>query len=282
MIRYDMPAGEYHAHPARSKSYLWKLYSGTPGLRRVSASGNHQRDGPRHGGPHRRPGAATSSRRASSAARTTGAATSGRTPSKKAAAYGRLVLTSGDYDKALRMGDAARKLPIVRQLADAQLLFEASAFWTDPETGHRVPLPPGHLLPGLRDHGRPEDAPADASAFTWAKRAADMGYHAQEAWYTDGWQAAGGGSVDGFVFIAIESEFPHLAAAYELTPQAVDGGPPRHARRPSPRTRNAATPAVFPGYPEARAGTRPARLGVQGNDRKTTDRLLTTNRKDYL
>ena len=31
MIRYDMPAGEYHAHPARSKSYLWKLYAKTPG-----------------------------------------------------------------------------------------------------------------------------------------------------------------------------------------------------------------------------------------------------------
>ena len=60
---------------------------------------------------------------------------------------------------------------------------------------------------------------ADASAFTWAKRAADMGYHAQEAWYSDGWEAAGGGEVDGFVFIAIESDFPHLAAAYELTPR---------------------------------------------------------------
>ena len=30
MIRYDMPEGEYHAHTARSKSDLWKLYANTP------------------------------------------------------------------------------------------------------------------------------------------------------------------------------------------------------------------------------------------------------------
>ena len=30
--------------------------------------------------------------------------------------------------------------------------------------------------------------------------------------------------MDGFVFIAIESEHPHLAAAYELTPRAVAEG----------------------------------------------------------
>ena len=37
MIRYDLPAGEYHAHPARSKSYLWKLYTETPAHAEYSA-----------------------------------------------------------------------------------------------------------------------------------------------------------------------------------------------------------------------------------------------------
>ncbi len=54
---------------------------------------------------------------------------------EEGAAYGKLVLTAGDFDKALRMGDAARKIPVVKQLADTQLLAEPSAFWTDAETG---------------------------------------------------------------------------------------------------------------------------------------------------
>jgi exodeoxyribonuclease VIII len=88
----------------------------------------------------------------------------------------------------------------------------------------------------------------DASAFTWTKRVADFGYHAQEAWYTDGWQEAGGGNVDGFVFIAIEDDFPHLASAYELTPQAVTEG--RLAMRKALLTYKQCRDAgLFPGYP---------------------------------
>ena len=75
-----------------------------------------------------------------------------------------------------------------------------------------------------------------------------MGYHAQEAWYTDGWQAAGGGAVDGFVFIAIESEYPHLAAAYELTPRAVDEGRLIMAKALA-MYKECWGSGVFPGYP---------------------------------
>ena len=75
-----------------------------------------------------------------------------------------------------------------------------------------------------------------------------MGYHAQEAWYTDGWQAAGGGNVEGFVFVAIESDFPHLAAAYELLPEAVGEG--RLAMRKAILDYKACRDSgQFPGYP---------------------------------
>ena len=164
-------------------------------------------------------------------------------------AYGKLVLTSGDYDKAQRMGDAARKLPVVRQLSEAQILREASAFWTDEATGVECRCRPDIYCPAFEIMADLKST-GDASAFTWAKRVADMGYHAQEAWYTDVWQAAGGGNVDGFVFIAIESEYPHLAAAYELTPRAVDEG--RLAMREGPDQYKACRDSgTFPGYPDA-------------------------------
>lgn len=245
MIRYDLPAGEYHAHPARSKSYLWKLYSGTPA---------HAEYGESETTPAMDLGTAvhlaalepekfeTDLERGPDDRR----GNKWKDALEAGLAYGRLVLTSGDYDKARRMGDAARKLPIVRQLSEAQILREASAFWTDPETGLECRCRPDIYCPAFEIMADLKTT-GDASAFTWAKRVADMGYHAQEAWYTDGWQAAGGGGVDGFVFIVIEDELPHLSVAYELTPQAVQEGrlAMRKALLEYQKCRNE---KAFPGY----------------------------------
>jgi exodeoxyribonuclease VIII len=247
MIRYDLPAGEYHAHPARSKSYLWKLYSGTPA---------HAEFGEAETTPAMDLGTAVhfaalepekfesdlirgpDDRRGNK----------WKDALEEGAAYGKLVLTSGDYDKARRMGDAARKLSIVRQLSEAQILREPSAFWTDGETGIECRCRPDIYCPALEIIADLKTT-GDASPFTWSKRAADMGYHAQEAWYTDGWQLAGGGGVDGFVFIVIESDHPHLAAAYELKPEAVTEG--RLAMRKALLTyRDCHASKRFPGYPD--------------------------------
>ncbi len=246
MIRYDLPAGEYHADPARSKSYLWRLYTGTPA---------HAEYGETDTTPAMDLGTAVhlaalepdkfetdvergpDDRRGN---KWTDAVEAG-------AAYGRLVLTAGDYDKARRMGDAARTLAIVRQLSDTQLLREPSAFWTDPETGLACRCRPDLYSPAFELMADLKTT-ADAAPFTFARRAADLGYHAQEAWYTDGWQAAGGGAVDGFVFVVVESDHPHLAAAYELTPAAVEEG--RLAMRKAVLDYRACHAAgTYPGYP---------------------------------
>ncbi len=77
-----------------------------------------------------------------------------------------------------------------------------------------------------------------------------MGYHAQESWYSDGWDAAGGGAVDGVVFIVGATDYPHLCAAYELTPGAVEEG--RLAMRKALLTyRDCRRAESFPGYQEA-------------------------------
>lgn len=247
MIRYDLSAGEYHAHPARSKSYLWKLYSGTPA---------HAEYGETETTPAMDLGTAvhTAALEPDKFEASIIRGPDDRRGNKwkdaveEGQAYGKLVLTSGDYDKARRMGDAARRLPIVRQLSETQLLREPSAFWTDPATGLECRCRPDIYSPALEVMADLKTT-GDASPFVWAKRAADMGYHAQEAWYTDGWQAAGGGGVDGFVFIVIETEHPHLSAAYELTPQAVTEG--RLAMAKALATYKSCREAnAFPGYPD--------------------------------
>lgn len=55
---------------------------------------------------------------------------------------------------------------------------------------------------------------ADPDSF--AKSCARYGYHMQAAWYSQGWEAATGESVLGFVFGAVESAWPHIAAPYMI------------------------------------------------------------------
>lgn len=148
MISYDMPAGEYHAHPARSKSYLWKFYANTPAYAEYGEAESspamdlgtavhiavlepEKFEASVIRGPDDRRG------------------NKWKDAIEEGAAYGKLVLTSGDYDKALRMGDSARRLPIVGQLATGPLLHEATAFWTDPATDIECRCRPDIYSPGL-------------------------------------------------------------------------------------------------------------------------------------
>ncbi len=247
MIRYDLAAGEYHAHPARSKSYLWKLYSETPAHAELSVrkatpamdlgTAVHMATLEPHlyhekiiRGPDDRRG------------------NKWKDALEEAAAYGKLCLTSGDFDKSLRMGEAARKVPIVTQLADSQVLFEASAFWTDPESGIECRCRPDVYSPAMEVMADLK-VTGDASASFWARNAANLGYHAQEAWYSDGWAQSGGGAVDGFVFIVIEDEFPHPSAVYELTPRAVMEGRAAMAKALA-IYKECRSAGAFPGYPD--------------------------------
>jgi PDDEXK-like domain of unknown function (DUF3799) len=246
MIRYDMPPGEYHAHPARSKSYLWKFYSETPAhaelgigkttkemdlgtavhLATLEPDEFHKR---LIRGPDDRRG------------------NKWKDTLEEAASYGKLALTSGDFEKALLMGESARRIPIVRRIADSPILAEPSAFWTDEETGIECRCRPDIYSPALEIMADLK-AGHTANPHLWAKIAADKGYHAQEAWYSEGWALAAGGAVDGFIFIAIEDEYPHLAAVYELTPSAVAEG--RAAMQKALLLYKECRDAgVFPGYP---------------------------------
>ena len=117
-----------------------------PGPRRIRRDGNHQRDGPRHGRPHRRPGARTSSRPPSSAAPTTGAATSGRTPWKKGSPTASSSSPRATTTRPAAWATPPASCPIVRQLADVAGALRGQRLLDRPGDRDRVPLPPGHLL----------------------------------------------------------------------------------------------------------------------------------------
>lgn len=137
------------------------------------------------------------------------------------------VLVPGPmYEEVMQIAEAAHKHPVIRKLIDGPAettKFEASAFWHDKETGLQCRCRPDVYAGHIKIIGDLKTT-ADASQWNWSRTAANLGYHVQEAMYSEGWEAAGGGEVEGFVFICIESKAPFLPVVYEFEPSAATEG----------------------------------------------------------
>ncbi|MCV6601334.1 MAG: PD-(D/E)XK nuclease-like domain-containing protein [Cohaesibacter sp.] len=92
-------------------------------------------------------------------------------------------------------------------LNHSKTMIEHSAFWNDHEIGMLCKCRPDLVNPA---HGLIVDikTTGDATPWEFAKIAGDLGYHAQENWYTNGWMNAGGQSINGFVFLVVERDPP--------------------------------------------------------------------------
>lgn len=123
---------------------------------------------------------------------------------------------------ALAQAAALRRLPEVAALL-SDGYGEASAFWIDQPTGELCKCRPDWTSPAgdgvvLLDGKTCQDASAEGFSRTiW-----NFDYWLQAAWYSDGFEAATGLHVHGFVFAAVESEWPHAAAAYVLGDDVLD------------------------------------------------------------
>jgi exodeoxyribonuclease VIII len=99
---------------------------------------------------------------------------------------------------------------------------EVSAFWVDEQTGERCKCRPDwvHTVEGgviLLDVKTATDAsPSGFQRAMWNFR-----YDLQAAWYSDGFEKASGVPVLAFVFVVVESDAPHAAAAYCLSDETM-------------------------------------------------------------
>lgn len=131
---------------------------------------------------------------------------------------------------AAELRTANRQAANVRAIAEVAALLgsgqaEVSFFWRDQLTGAPCKgradfvfrTTGGVILLDLK-------TTEDASPAGFGRSCARYGYHMQNAWYCDGWQLATGEPVLGFVFAAVESGWPHAAAAYMLDDEAQAKG----------------------------------------------------------
>jgi hypothetical protein len=100
--------------------------------------------------------------------------------------------------------------------------IEASGYWIDEETGMLCRCRPDLYREDIKIMVDVKSTQS-ASASDFSRSTVNYGYHAQEAFYSDGWRALNK-SVDGFVFIAWEKEKPFAYAVYETPPSIVEEG----------------------------------------------------------
>jgi hypothetical protein len=159
----------------------------------------------------------------------------------------RIIVDVAQMSAALAQSARVRALPELGALL-ADGFGESSCFWIDQTTGELCKCRPDWVSPAgdgvvLVDGKTCQDASAEGFGRSiWNYR-----YHLQAAWYADGYEAATGQKVYGFVFAAVESAWPHQAAAYMLGDDVLDA-----ARRENRRLLNlyaeCKRTGVWPGY----------------------------------
>jgi exodeoxyribonuclease VIII len=145
--------------------------------------------------------------------------------------FGREVITWEQMETALAQARAVREqLPEVADLLDGAGHSEVSAFWTreavDPRTGE-VYIVECKCRP---DRVCEVDARSvvlldvktakDASAEGFARAIWQYRYDIQDSWYCGGYETAADVMVMAMVYVVVESDYPHAAAAYVLDDEA--------------------------------------------------------------
>ncbi|HIH2621692.1 TPA: PD-(D/E)XK nuclease-like domain-containing protein [Burkholderia cenocepacia] len=162
---------------------------------------------------------------------------------------GRIAIQQDQYDTAWRQSDAVRALPEIRE-ALSRGRAEVSAFWTDPATGVACRCRPDWV----HDVDSSAVILLDVKTFSSAapdefrRQAARKRYHVQDAFYGDGYSIAADVDVLAFVFVAVESDYPHAAHALMLDEPSRGQGRADYARNLATYARCDAS-GQWPGYP---------------------------------
>lgn len=138
---------------------------------------------------------------------------------------GVIAIKPEQRETALRQAESVRRLPDVAE-ALAAGRPEVSAYWMDPDTGVLCRCRPDWVHPAGESGVVLLDVKtySDASPAEFARQIARKRYHVQDAFYSEGFGRAAGVDVLGFVFVAVETEWPFAASAVMLDEPGRDVG----------------------------------------------------------
>lgn len=215
----------YHAHPAWSKSRLWRYSTMTP--YRAEFGKIEEKDYFLFGQaghiavlePERLDNAvfkATASRRGTN-----------EWKANEEEAAGRLLLKADEYDQIMLMRDLVYQHPLMRQLRKGETFIEQSCYATDPETGAEIKCRPDlynddlAIIADVKFLANIEDE-------SWSRDVGTYGYNMQDAGYRHVWNLGSGMKAEAFVFICISKTDPPEVVIREIEPVDVEEGIARY------------------------------------------------------
>lgn len=127
------------------------------------------------------------------------------------------VFTNADCVKISGMQGAVHANTAAHELLSAPGFFEVSGFSVDEKTGLLI----RHRFDKLAFidggwYGVDIKKTQGANQYKFSRSIWDYRYHVQDAIYSNGFKAITGMELQGFKFIAVEDEYPHKVAVYEL------------------------------------------------------------------
>lgn len=158
------------------------------------------------------------------------------------------AIQGDQYDTAFAQAKSVRALPEIGE-ALANGKAEVSAFWTDEETGVECRCRPDFVHPIRGNAVLLLDLKTFSSAAPneFRRQVARKRYDVQAAFYSDGYEKASGMEVAGFIFLAVETEYPFAANAFMLDGDSLDSG--RQKYRKNLRTyAECERTSTWPGY----------------------------------
>ena len=138
-------------------------------------------------------------------------------------AAGKTVLSRDEADHVMHMGRSILSHPAAAMLLNLPGEAETTHMWTDAATGLECKCRPDWLT---SDGAIVVDLKTTKSAKVqeFKRSVADYRYHVQAAWYLHGLEQATGKRPEQFIFVCVESTWPHATAVYAADAEMVDRG----------------------------------------------------------
>jgi hypothetical protein len=206
-----MPFSEYLALDAASKGKLWTLHTKTPAHCQAEREATADMDW----GTAAHVALLEPDKLASTVLRGPADRRGKKWTEFVDATPGKLVLPEPEFDRVVEMQNTVMLNPQVKALTTRAGVSEATGLWIDPDTGLLCRCRPDRYVESLSlmaDLKTTNDASPDG----FRRVAMRLGYDLQDVMYTEGWNRAGGGEVEDFIFIVVERDPPYAHAIYQL------------------------------------------------------------------